>query len=365
MTVALREKELHRAVSAAYVTMVSQRSGRMLAVGAQRLPMWGGPLPTLGIAIMAVLTIKYVKQLIARLHAPVAQRSERPTLNRQVAGSSPARRTQKYPTYRKELSITENTQSPAAEVTEATETTADEAAEEQALFRRLAKRQWDSFVKTATKIIDQNYSYGNLSRRDREELYAMIGVPVEVPTRSAEVTFTVVRKVILNGKEDGDAVTKRIQSNPSEYAFYGDKVVSVKAESIKLPDEEPENDPIAGLTAKQIMEKIESTRAALREWTRVQHLDKGRWCGTGAVNGELVKIGAERLPTPKPYTVTVPVVGEAQIAVHAPDPDAALKQAKERMAIDPDGKSTRGHGVNVNSGFTADLDKIKVEEVKH
>ena len=48
----------------AYVAMVSQRSGRMLSVGAKRLPMWGGPLPTLAIAILSVLCIKYVKQVI-------------------------------------------------------------------------------------------------------------------------------------------------------------------------------------------------------------------------------------------------------------------------------------------------------------
>ena len=63
MTITLNEKYLHRATHEAYVTLVSQRSGRMLAVGAKRLPMWGGPLPTLAIAILAVLAIKYVKQI--------------------------------------------------------------------------------------------------------------------------------------------------------------------------------------------------------------------------------------------------------------------------------------------------------------
>jgi hypothetical protein len=63
MTIRLRETELHRSYHGTYVTLVSQRSGRMLAVNAQRLPMWGGPLPTLAIAIMAVLVIKYVKQI--------------------------------------------------------------------------------------------------------------------------------------------------------------------------------------------------------------------------------------------------------------------------------------------------------------
>jgi hypothetical protein len=63
MTISLQEKELHRSYAGTYVSLVSQRAGRMLAVSATRLPMWGGPLPTLAIAIMAVLAIKYVKQI--------------------------------------------------------------------------------------------------------------------------------------------------------------------------------------------------------------------------------------------------------------------------------------------------------------
>lgn len=64
VTVALHERYLNRATEESYVTLVSQRSGRMLSVGAKRLPSWGGPLATVAVAILATLAIKYLKRFI-------------------------------------------------------------------------------------------------------------------------------------------------------------------------------------------------------------------------------------------------------------------------------------------------------------
>jgi hypothetical protein len=337
MTVTLREKYLNRADNEARIALVSQRSGRMLAVGAKRLPAWGGPLATLAIAIMTVLVIKYVKHLIGehRCNAPVAQRTEQARPKRKVAGSSPARGSTTS-NRRKENIITENTQSTGVETTEATAVETTEAAPElsekevQETYLKLAQEVRNQFHAAVRAEVRRQIDSGYLRNDDRAKIFALAGI--ETPNEGI-LTLRVPVTAYHRYRANSDKTNEEILANLREYSKYDLAMMPVvDRENVEvhydrvvgLPVEATSGEGVAE-TAASILAQVAKAKSDIRDWVKNQ---RGRWCQPG-INQALGNVAIEELPTPRYWTLTRNLVGGgvATLQVYALDEATALAEA--------------------------------------
>lgn len=343
MTVALPEQYLNRADNEARIAVVSQRSGRMLAVGAKRIPAWGGPLATLAIAILATLAIKYLKRFIGTGSSDgraaftiqgLKHIADYFRFGRSGVRLLPGPRKQ-IPSTKGVVTITETPTTPEA-VAPATD---NKEEDKETMFRRLAERQWKALVRVTTAEIKHQRGLGNITSLEVTDLYGILGVPQKPSKTDVTVSFEHTHRLQVNANETKEQFLARVNREPAEYLFYSGVKVSTKATDVTdWPEDTQEPDPLEGLTAAQIIAKVESTRAALREWARALHQDRGKWCNTSAVNEVLAKVDLEPLPTPKTFIVKIPVTGETEYRVTALDAKAALKKVREDYGVDESGK---------------------------
>lgn len=332
MIIVLREKYLHQSTREANVAMVGQRSGRMLSVGAKRLPSFGGPLATLAIAILATLAIKYVKRLIrtgssAGRAAPATQgRSEvRP----------PSGPRSKTPSMRGVVTITE-TAVPAEGATPA----AAPSPETTDRLNKLALEQYDKFVLLVHNEARAQVSDGYVNLTELNEQFKLANLPslgggVEVEL-TIPVSMTVVHRFVENpdrhneGETARDYLLRQVNNVKNELRYskvVGETVVDV--DNVKgLPGEDGRDGYVPPTTADDALARIDAAKKLLVEWVRDQLVLKQRWC-TGGAASSLRRATVGDLGRRQFYVVTREMAaGTAKTAVDAYSPEQAVRYAE-------------------------------------
>lgn len=320
MIIVLREKYLHQATRESYVAMASQRSGRMLSVGAKRLPSFGGPLATLAIVLLATLAIKYVKRLI-RAGSSVGRAAPATQGRSEVRPPSGPRR--KTPTTRGVVTITETT-APTSE-----------------RLNKLALTQYAEFVKAVHNEATSRLRDGYVGVTEMNNLFRQAGLPLLVGHSqfSLEVPISYTVKAVVRehdgdrrkDESDRDYVLRRLRaaSDGSHWRF-NDMVgeIAIDEANIKgLPSDKDQDAYTEPADADEALARIDKAKALLLAWVREQVAVKGRWCDDGATTS-LRRAGVGALGKRTAYTVTRETgAGTATHRVYAYSPEQAAEIA--------------------------------------
>lgn len=332
MIIVLREKYLHQSTRETNVAMVGQRSGRMLSVGAKRLPSFGGPLATLAIAILATLAIKYVKRLI-RAGSSAGRAALAPQGRSEVRPPSGPR--SKTPSMRGVVTITE-TAVPA----EGTTPAAAPSPETTDRLNKLALEQYDKFVKLVHNEAESRVNDGYVTVNELNEQFKLAKLPPLSGNVLVELTIPVSMIVThqfssnpsrhQEGETARDYLLRQVNNIKNDLRFgkvVGEAVVDV--DNIKgLPGDGDQDDYVPPTTADDALARIDAAKKLLIEWVRDQLVLKRRWCKDGAASS-LRRATVGDLGRRDYYVVTrETAAGTAKATVDAYSPEQAVRYAE-------------------------------------